>query len=49
MGLMYKYNVKVFFYGFIDIDFGGDLDDRKLILGFVFLCGDISILWCSKK
>ena len=49
MGLMYKYNAKVSFHGFTDTDFGGDLDDRKSTLGFVFLCGDTSISWCSKK
>ncbi|WZY79820.1 hypothetical protein YC2023_026204 [Brassica napus] len=49
MGLMYKYNAKVSLHGFTDTDFGGDLDDRKSTLGFVFLCGDTSISWCSKK
>ena len=49
MGLMYKYNAKVSLHGFTDADFGGDLDDRKSTSGYVFLCGDTSISWCSKK
>ncbi|CAA7020014.1 unnamed protein product [Microthlaspi erraticum] len=49
MGLMYKYNAKVSLYGFTDADFGGDLDGRKSTSGFVFLCGDTSVSWCSKK
>jgi len=35
--------------GFTDADFGGDLDDRRSTLGYVFLSGGTSISWCSKK
>ncbi|KAG7551025.1 Zinc finger CCHC-type [Arabidopsis thaliana x Arabidopsis arenosa] len=49
MGLVYKYNAKISLHGFTDADFGGDLDDRKSTSGYVFLCGNTSISWCSKK
>ena len=35
--------------GYTDTDWGGDLDDRKSTLGYVFLLSRGSISWSSKK
>ncbi|KAH9648545.1 hypothetical protein KPL70_025633 [Citrus sinensis] len=35
--------------GYSDSDWGGDVDDRKSITGFVFFIGDIAFTWMSKK
>ena len=35
--------------GYIDADWGGDLDEKKSTSGYVFLLGNGSITWCSKK
>ena len=35
--------------GFTDADWGGDLDDRKSTLGYIFKLGGGPISWCSKK
>ncbi|KAG7568076.1 Reverse transcriptase RNA-dependent DNA polymerase [Arabidopsis thaliana x Arabidopsis arenosa] len=48
MGLVYKYNAKIFLHGFIDADFGGDLDDQKSTSGYVFLCGDTKCIWLRR-
>ncbi|KAI4325780.1 hypothetical protein MLD38_031147 [Melastoma candidum] len=49
VGLFYRKGAKFSLEGFVDADFGGDLDDRRSTSGFVFLCGKTSISWCSKK
>ncbi|KAG6478904.1 hypothetical protein ZIOFF_062351 [Zingiber officinale] len=49
LGLFYKKGVEFSLQGFADVDFGGDLDDRRSTSGFVFMCGTTSISWCSKK
>jgi len=35
--------------GYSDSDWGGDVDDRKSTIGYVFFMGDIAFTWCSKK
>ena len=35
--------------GFSDADWGGDLDDRKSVSGYVFQIGGSAINWRSKK
>lgn len=47
--LFFKKKADVSLIGFTDANFGGDLDDRKLTSGYIFLYGDISVSWCSKK
>lgn len=43
------YNVKCEVTGYVDSDWSGDKDDRKSTTGYVFLCGDAPVSWCSKK
>lgn len=35
--------------GFPDIDYGGDLNDRKSTGGYLFFIGSRAVAWCSKK
>ncbi|XP_075099373.1 secreted RxLR effector protein 161-like [Nicotiana tabacum] len=35
--------------GYINVDHGGDLDERKSTSGYVFLVSDSAISWSSKK
>ena len=35
--------------GYIDADWAGDVDERKSTSGFIFLLGNSSISWSSKK
>ena len=35
--------------GYIDADWGCDLDQRKSTSGYAFLLNDCAISWCSKK
>ena len=35
--------------GYSDVDWGGDLDQRKSTYGYVFLLNKGDISWCSKK
>ena len=49
LGLSYKKGINFLIHGFTDADFGGDLDDRRSTSGYVYLCGDTSISWCSRK
>jgi len=35
--------------GYIDADWGGDLDESRSTLGYVFTLGRGAISWCSKK
>ena len=35
--------------GYTDADWGGDLDERKLTSGYVFLQNNGAISWSSKK
>lgn len=46
LGLLYKRGAGV---SLINLDLGGDLDDRRSTFGYVFLCGGTNISWCSKK
>ncbi|XP_057443849.1 uncharacterized mitochondrial protein AtMg00810-like [Lotus japonicus] len=43
------YNLRSEMIGYVDADWCGDKDDKKSTTGFVFLCGDAPISWCSKK
>ncbi|WJX39555.1 DNA helicase [Trifolium repens] len=36
-------------YGYSDLDWGGDQDDRKSTAGYLFMIGNAPISWCSKK
>ncbi|KAG6527579.1 hypothetical protein ZIOFF_009691 [Zingiber officinale] len=49
LGLFCKKGVEFSLQGFAGADFGGDLDDRRSISGFVFMCGTTSISWCTKS
>ena len=33
--------------GYVDVDFAGDIDSRKSIIGFVFTLGRTAISWAS--
>lgn len=46
LGLLYKRGAGV---SLVNLDLGGDLDDRRFTSGYVFPCGGTSISWCSKK
>ena len=35
--------------GYIDADWGGDLNQHKSTSGYAFLLNDCTISWCSKK
>jgi len=35
--------------GYCDADWGGDLEDRRSIIGFVFMIGGGAISWSSKR
>ncbi|XP_047309609.1 uncharacterized mitochondrial protein AtMg00810-like [Impatiens glandulifera] len=48
-GLLYEKDAKFVLQGFADVDFAEDRDDRSSTSGFVFLCGNTSISWGSKK
>lgn len=49
VGLFYRKGAKFVLQGFADADFAGDRDDRRSTSGFVFLCGNTSISWSSRK
>ena len=49
LGLPYKRGTKFVLYGFTEADFGGELNDRRSTLGYVFFCGSTGVSWCSKK
>lgn len=40
-------NTKLF--GFVDSDYAGDMDDMKSTSEFVFMLGDGTVAWVSKK
>lgn len=48
-GLYYLIISDYKFVGYSDSDWGGDVDDRKSISGFVFYIGDTVFIWMSKK
>jgi hypothetical protein len=35
-------------FGYCDVDWGGDLEDRRSTIGFVFMIGGEAISWSSK-
>lgn len=47
--LFYYLSIDFKLFGFCDIDFVGDVDDRKSITIFVFFVGDYAITWSLKK
>jgi len=48
-GLFYSLSKKIEIVGYLDSDWGGDLDKRKNISGNCFMIGKIFYLWLSKK
>ncbi|KAK8945192.1 hypothetical protein KSP39_PZI008471 [Platanthera zijinensis] len=49
MGLLYRRGMGFELHGYMDVDYGGDSDDRKSTSGYVFLAGTSVMSWCSKK
>lgn len=49
LDLYFRMKAGISLTGFTYTDFGGDLDDRRSISGYVFLCGDTSVSWSNKK
>ncbi|WMV47529.1 hypothetical protein MTR67_040914 [Solanum verrucosum] len=49
LGLFFKRKNDLVFIGYTDANFGGDMDNRRSTLGYIFLCGGTGISWCSKK
>ncbi|XP_052287365.1 uncharacterized mitochondrial protein AtMg00810-like [Citrus sinensis] len=47
--LLYSFSNDYKLVGYSDIDWGGDLNDRKSTTGFVFLMGNTAFTWMSKK
>ncbi|KAL0649156.1 hypothetical protein Bca4012_091847 [Brassica carinata] len=48
-GLYYSISEDYRLIGYSDSDWGGDVDDRKSISGFVFFIGETAFTWMSKK
>ncbi|KAH9667537.1 hypothetical protein KPL70_021079 [Citrus sinensis] len=48
-GLLYSFSNDYKLVGYSDSDWGGDVDDRKSTIGFVFFMGDTAFTWMSKK
>ena len=48
-GLLYSYNNDAALYEYSDSDWGGDQDERKNTIGYVFYLGSIAFTWMSKK
>ncbi|KAH9650236.1 hypothetical protein KPL70_026291 [Citrus sinensis] len=48
-GLLYSFSNDYKLVGYSDNDWGGDVNDRKSTIGFVFFMGDIAFTWMSKK
>lgn len=48
-GIMYASTKNKDLVGYIDSDFSGILDDRKITFGYVFHLGLVVISWASKK
>ncbi|KAH9697038.1 hypothetical protein KPL71_023433 [Citrus sinensis] len=48
-GLLYSFSNYYKLVGYSDSDWGGDVDDRKSTIGFVFFIGDTTFTWMSKK
>ncbi|XP_047335441.1 secreted RxLR effector protein 161-like [Impatiens glandulifera] len=49
IGILYEKDAKFVLKGYADADFAGDRDDRRSTSGFVFLCGNTSLSWSSRK
>ncbi|XP_047340191.1 uncharacterized mitochondrial protein AtMg00810-like [Impatiens glandulifera] len=49
IGLLYEKDAKFILQGYVDADFARDRDDRRFTSGFVFICGNTSIYWSSRK
>ncbi|XP_047340210.1 secreted RxLR effector protein 161-like [Impatiens glandulifera] len=49
IGLLYEKDAKFILQGYADADFAGDRYARRSTSGFVFLCGNTSISWSSRK
>ncbi|KAB2077313.1 hypothetical protein ES319_A06G092600v1 [Gossypium barbadense] len=48
-GLFYTYSQSLKLVGYLDSDYGGDLDDRKSTFGYLFHIGSAAFSWSSKK
>ncbi|KAL0301535.1 UNVERIFIED_CONTAM: Secreted RxLR effector protein, partial [Sesamum radiatum] len=48
-GLMYEQSKSFSLSGFVDVDWAGDVNDRRSTMGFCFKIGSAAISWCSKK
>jgi hypothetical protein len=48
-GLVYDRNSSNELVGWSDSDYAGDADDRKSTSGYVFMIGERTISWSSKK
>ncbi|XP_039169257.1 secreted RxLR effector protein 161-like [Eucalyptus grandis] len=48
-GLFYKNGEKSDLFRFTDSDYTGDVDDRKITSGYVFMLGSGAVSWSSKK
>jgi len=48
-GLFYGYSNNFELVGYNDSDWGGDMNNKKSIIYFVFYIGDITFTWSSKK
>ena len=47
--MFYNKGEKSDLFGFTNSDYAGDVDDRKSMVGYVFMMGSTVVLWCSKK
>jgi hypothetical protein len=47
--IFYQYGGDKTIHGYIDADWGNDLDDRTSLIGYVFKSVGGPITWCSKK
>ena len=48
-GLYYKRTKKIDLNAYTDVDWGGNIDDRKITSGGALFLGKILVTWTSKK
>ena len=46
---MYEKSKSFLLSGFVDVDWAGDVNDRRSTTGFCFTPGSAAISWCNKK
>lgn len=49
MELLYRSGANFSLLGYTDADLEGDLNDRRSMSGYVFLCGGSGMPWCTKN